>query len=940
MSKVNQLKNKARREEQRENWSRAIEFYTQALDASRAEDESFADLSLYNRIGDIYLRIGQKNTAVRYYEQAIERYSEQDLHTSAIALCNKVLRVLPERSTVYLQLGRLHLETNLIADARVHFHQYAAAMRDRGGAAAAYDALEELITRTGDRPTLTLWVAWLAEEPEPGVSTTRVEEIREALAEQGIEADEVLEKIRTGDASGFAAEQSEVAREDPLATAFLSVPDYYGAGPPGVGAGATPVAEPHAAGGLAAEPASDDGADPDEEPRATDSERAEAAVLEGMHTVAADLDLTVIGWNDDLEPYVPDVPAAVDESGAGTDERPERDAIAGPADVDLDDGFADRAEVPEPADAEIDSGDVPVRAPLEDLESSEVPRGAHVAALVDEVAFEVPEGVGDYRSTLDGKPELDPLEPELEQRISSGGVAASIEGMEGCDESEAVAGLASAALAMDAVESSSPLEHLGSDFASPAAFELEPPTADVATPDPDGAEPPEPHLYGAPLGTSLSPRDEAEIGAGGRAAAAWHPMIDVPEAADCPSTRGEAIALPTIGLDLAEPSIPEGEEWVASAHEEVERVTAEGEAARLAAERAEAERLAAEQAAEERAEAERLAAEQAAVERAEAERLAAERAAAEAERVAAEQAAAEQAAAEEAAAEEAAMEHAPAVDSEATPEATALDVDDASLEAETIAVEQPRASDAPTDDGATSTSAPAPEEIARPSAEPRSRTIAEDPDDAFGDWVASASQGVLLRALPELEGRDEHEKALLVIGRLSDLEDHDVEFRRRFVDALQDLGRIEQATEACLALAAGLEALGRMTEARQVYARVMDLSPGDRRGEEGFERLEGVRDPAEPDDTNMIATQPRHENTTPGNGSPGPRPDEHPRPYSGVAGGAEAASDFEQLLSEFRAELSEKPTTSDSMSRTEYGASLKEMGRLDDAMTDITRAIE
>lgn len=94
----------------------------------------------------------------------------------------------------------------------------------------------------------------------------------------------------------------------------------------------------------------------------------------------------------------------------------------------------------------------------------------------------------------------------------------------------------------------------------------------------------------------------------------------------------------------------------------------------------------------------------------------------------------------------------------------------------------------------------------------------------------------------------------------------------------------------------------------------------------------------------MIATPPRPGTDRP-NGSPMPTgptvggPGAHPRPYSGVAGGSEAASDFEQLLSEFRAELHQKPANSDSMSRTELGASLKEMGRLDDAIRELQAAV-
>ena len=92
---------------------------------------------------------------------------------------------------------------------------------------------------------------------------------------------------------------------------------------------------------------------------------------------------------------------------------------------------------------------------------------------------------------------------------------------------------------------------------------------------------------------------------------------------------------------------------------EAERIAAE----KAAAEKAEAERIAAEKAAAEKAEAERIAAARAAAEKAEAERIAAERAAAEkaeAERIAAERAAAEKAEAERIAAERAAAEKAEA----------------------------------------------------------------------------------------------------------------------------------------------------------------------------------------------------------------------------------------------------------------------------------------
>ena len=166
-------------------------------------------------------------------------------------------------------------------------------------------------------------------------------------------------------------------------------------------------------------------------------------------------------------------------------------------------------------------------------------------------------------------------------------------------------------------------------------------------------------------------------------------------------------------------------EQAAAAQAEAERVAAE----QAAAAQAEAERVAAEQAqagptAEEIAEAERVAAEQAAAAQAEAERVAAEQAAvqAEAERVAAEQAAAEQAqagptaeeiaAAEQAEAERVAAEQAAAAQAEAervaAEQAAATQRANEQAEAERRAAEQAAAEQRAKEEAAAAAPAPAP----------------------------------------------------------------------------------------------------------------------------------------------------------------------------------------------------------------------------------------
>jgi tetratricopeptide (TPR) repeat protein len=156
---VTRLKNRARREEHREHWTKALELYNEAIAVGDAEDSPAIDVSLYNRIGDIHLKLGKREKAVSFYEH----YTEQDLHTSAIALCNKVLRILPTRVGIYLHLARLHAATELDADARLHYQRFLVEMEKLGHESEAIEALEDSVRATGDAPALKALLEWIVE---------------------------------------------------------------------------------------------------------------------------------------------------------------------------------------------------------------------------------------------------------------------------------------------------------------------------------------------------------------------------------------------------------------------------------------------------------------------------------------------------------------------------------------------------------------------------------------------------------------------------------------------------------------------------------------------------------------------------------------------------------------------------------------------------------
>ena len=149
MKSVSKLKDDARKLEQKEDWEKAIQIYLQVV-AIGEQGEADLELPLYNRIGDLYIRMGRPNDAVGYYEQAADRYAEAGLYNNAIALCNKALRYVPDRFELLRKLGTFSASQGFLTDARRWFLDYAEQMFKRGSADEAIAALEDFANVSED----------------------------------------------------------------------------------------------------------------------------------------------------------------------------------------------------------------------------------------------------------------------------------------------------------------------------------------------------------------------------------------------------------------------------------------------------------------------------------------------------------------------------------------------------------------------------------------------------------------------------------------------------------------------------------------------------------------------------------------------------------------------------------------------------------------------
>jgi tetratricopeptide (TPR) repeat protein len=172
---LEKLKDTARKLEQKEDWRKAIDVYLKAIQQAESGAETSPDLSLYNRVGDLYLKINDTAEAVRSYERAVDLYADQGFFNNAIALCGKILRVNPGRTQTYLKLCQLHARKNVVSEAKRNLIEFLERMNALGQLDQAFQAVKLFTDQfSGSQEIRSMLVELLR-------ATSRGDEAREQL---------------------------------------------------------------------------------------------------------------------------------------------------------------------------------------------------------------------------------------------------------------------------------------------------------------------------------------------------------------------------------------------------------------------------------------------------------------------------------------------------------------------------------------------------------------------------------------------------------------------------------------------------------------------------------------------------------------------------------------------------------------------------------------
>ena len=387
MKSISKLKDEARRYEQREEWEKAIQAYLQVL-RTADEGETEVELPLYNRVGDLCVRLGKPQEAVRHYEQAADRYAEAGLYNNAIALCNKALRYNPDRLELIRKLGQFSASQGFITDARRYFLDYAERQFNAGKVTEALSALEDFANVSDDADIREMLGRQLHAH---GRINDAVDELRRAYAL----------RVRDGQTDKAEALRAEIQALDPNASLdsdTAAAPASGSRTPPTVDLPGLVDIEPDRMAGRTEEPTTG-GIEGFESASLTDeaSGEVEPVQLSGFETTGqpdlADIDPGPAGGIEGLETTTLDFGAVEPGAASLEDLGLEREEKTFDGPVDRADGAFDLPLLDEPGDAtELPLLDDPDDADLPTLDN---------AGLTDLPTLDASGPAGDADTALD-----------------------------------------------------------------------------------------------------------------------------------------------------------------------------------------------------------------------------------------------------------------------------------------------------------------------------------------------------------------------------------------------------------------------------------------------------------------------------------------------------------------------------------------------------------
>jgi tetratricopeptide (TPR) repeat protein len=103
------------------------------------------DVGTLNIIGDLYVRLGHADKAVRAFERVSEEYEKRGLYSQALAIAKKIHKFVPDNVEAALKLGELYAQQGFVADAKQVLATVAGRLAETGRTTEAVAIFEKVV---------------------------------------------------------------------------------------------------------------------------------------------------------------------------------------------------------------------------------------------------------------------------------------------------------------------------------------------------------------------------------------------------------------------------------------------------------------------------------------------------------------------------------------------------------------------------------------------------------------------------------------------------------------------------------------------------------------------------------------------------------------------------------------------------------------------------
>ena len=103
------------------------------------------DETIYQRIGELHRKLGNKKEALEYYLKAMEGYKKHDAHSYLIPLYKKILEIEPTKKELLIDLAESYYQRGMITEAAKALHEYADYVYKKGEIDKAFEVYKKLM---------------------------------------------------------------------------------------------------------------------------------------------------------------------------------------------------------------------------------------------------------------------------------------------------------------------------------------------------------------------------------------------------------------------------------------------------------------------------------------------------------------------------------------------------------------------------------------------------------------------------------------------------------------------------------------------------------------------------------------------------------------------------------------------------------------------------